>query len=103
MRQCQYGRLVRANGLGPSTIEELAGCPLAIAYGVGLRARVGFLILKFDIAHQLDLGQRPGWYNNENFTNVPQGLESEFPGTRSYRLKNALDDTQFFFTIGADF
>lgn len=101
--QFQNGRLVRANGLGPSTMEEIAGGPLAIAYGVGLRARVGFLILKFDIAHQLDLGQRPGWYNNENLTNVPQGLESEFPGTRSYRLKNALDDTQFFFTIGADF
>ena len=97
------GRLVRNNGLGPGTMEELAGGPLAVAYGIGMRARVGFLILKFDIARQFDLGRRPSWYNNENLSNVPRGLESEFPGTRSYRLRNALNDTQFFFTIGADF
>jgi len=99
----QEGRLVRPDGLGPGTIEEIAGGPVAVAYGIGMRARVGFLILKFDIAHQLDLGKRPGWYNNENLPNVPKGLESEFPGTRSHRLRSALDDTQFFFTIGADF
>ena len=97
------GRLDRGNGLGPGTIEEIAGGPVAVAYGIGMRARIGFLILKFDVAHQLDLGRRPGWFNNENLPNVPRGLESEFPGTRSYRLRNALDDTQFFFTIGADF
>ena len=97
------GRLVRNNGLGPGTMEELAGGPLAVAYGIGMRARVGFLILKFDIARQFDLGKRPSWYNNEGLPNVPRGLESEFPGTRSYRLRNALNDTQFFFTIGADF
>ena len=97
------GRLVRENGLGPGTMEELAGGPLAVAYGIGMRSRVGFLILKFDIARQFDLGRRPSWYNNENLSNVPPGLESEFPGTRSYRLRNALNDTQFFFTIGADF
>ena len=97
------GRLVRENGLGPGTMEELAGGPLAVAYGIGMRARVGFLILKFDIARQIDLGKRPSWYNNESLSNVPPGLESEFPGTRSYRLRNALNDTQFFFTIGADF
>ncbi len=97
------GRLDRGNGLGPSTMEEIAGGPVAVAYGIGMRARLGFLILKFDIAHQLDLGRKPDWYNNENLPNVPKGLESEFPGTRSYRLRNALDDTQFFFTIGADF
>ena len=74
-----------------------------MAYGIGMRSRVGFLILKFDIARQFDLGRRPAWYNNENLANVPRGLESEFPGTRSYRLRNALNDTQFFFTIGADF
>ena len=97
------GSLVRPGGLGPGTMEEIAGGPVAVAYGIGMRARLGFLILKFDIAHQLDLGRRPDWYNNENLPNVPEGLESEFPGTRSYRLRNALDDTQFFFTIGADF
>lgn len=97
------GRLVRGNGLGPATIEEIAGGRIAVAYGIGMRARVAFLILKFDIAHQLDLGKRPGWFDNENLPNVPNGLESEFPGTRSYRLKNALNETQFFFTIGADF
>lgn len=97
------GRLVRDNGLGPGTMEELAGGPLAVAYGIGMRSRIGFLILKFDIARQFDLGKRPAWYNNENLSNVPRGLESEFPGTRSYRLRNALNDTQFFFTIGADF
>lgn len=97
------GRLVRSNGLGPGTMEELAGGPVAVAYGIGARARVGFLILKFDIARQFDLGKRPSWYNAENLPNVPRGLESEFPGTRSYRLRNALNDTQFFFTIGADF
>ena len=97
------GGLVRNNGLGPRTMEELAGGPLAVAYGIGMRSRVGFLILKFDIARQFDLGRRPAWYNNENLENVPRGLESEFPGTRSYRLRHALNDTQFFFTIGADF
>ncbi len=97
------GSLVRPGGLGPGTMEEIAGGPVAVAYGIGMRARLGFLILKFDIAHQLDLGRRPDWYNKENLPNVPEGLESEFPGTRSYRLRNALDDTQFFFTIGADF
>lgn len=97
------GNLVRNNGLGPRTMEELSGGRLAVAYGIGMRSRVGFLILKFDIARQFDLGKRPAWYNNENLDNVPRGLESEFPGTRSYRLRSALDDTQFFFTIGADF
>jgi len=97
------GGLVRDNGLGPRTMEELSGGPLAVAYGIGMRSRVGFLILKFDIARQFDLGRRPAWYNNENLSNVPRGLESEFPGTRSYRLRHALNDTQFFFTIGADF
>ena len=97
------GSLVRSNGLGPGTMEEIAGGPVAVAYGIGMRARLGFLILKFDIAHQLDLGRRPSWFNNEGLPNVPAGLESEFPGTRSHRLKSALDDTQFFFTIGADF
>lgn len=97
------GSLVRNDGLGPRTIEELSGGPLAVAYGIGMRSRVGFLILKFDIARQFDLGRRPAWYNNENLDNVPRGLESEFPGTRSYRLRHALNDTQFFFTIGADF
>lgn len=97
------GSLVRDEGLGPRTMEELSGGPLAVAYGIGMRSRVGFLILKFDIARQFDLGKRPSWYNNENLANVPRGLESEFPGTRSYRLRHALNDTQFFFTIGADF
>ena len=97
------GSLMRDNGLGPGRMEELSGGPVAVAYGIGARARVGFLILKFDIARQFDLGKRPSWYNNENLPTVPGGLESEFPGTRSYRLRNALNDTQFFFTIGADF
>ena len=97
------GSLMRDNGLGPGMMEELSGGPVAVAYGIGARARVGFLILKFDIARQFDLGKRPSWYNNENLPTVPRGLESEFPGTRSYRLRNALNDTQFFFTIGADF
>ena len=97
------GRLMRANGLGPGRMEELSGSPIAVAYGIGARARLGFLILKFDVARQFDLDRRPSWYNNENLPNVPRGLESEFPGTRSYRLRNALNDTQFFFTIGADF
>ncbi|MDD9949078.1 MAG: DPP IV N-terminal domain-containing protein, partial [candidate division Zixibacteria bacterium] len=97
------GDLVRDNGLGPRTMEELSGGPLAVAYGIGMRSRVGFLILKFDIARQFDMGKRPAWYNNENLANVPRGLESEFPGTRSYQLRHALNDTQFFFTIGADF
>ena len=97
------GSLVRNNGLGPRTMEELSGGPIAVGYGIGMRSRIGFLILKFDIARQFDLGRRPAWYNNENLDNVPRGLESEFPGTRSYRLRSALDDTQFFFTIGADF
>ena len=97
------GRLVRSNGLGPGTMEEMAGGQIAVAYGIGARARVGFLILKLDIARQFDLGRRPSWYNNEGLPNVPRGLESEFPGTRSYRLRHALNDTQFFFTIGADF
>ena len=68
------GRLVRGNGLGPATIEEIAGGRIAVAYGIGMRARVAFLILKFDIAHQLDLGKRPGWFDNENLPNVPLSL-----------------------------
>ncbi|HCQ05184.1 MAG TPA: hypothetical protein DIT99_33015, partial [Candidatus Latescibacteria bacterium] len=47
-------QLVRGNGFGPSTIEEIAGGPVAVAYGLGIRARAGFLVLKFDIAHQID-------------------------------------------------
>ncbi len=97
-------QLVRPNGLiGPSTIEEVAGGSVAMAYGLGIRSRLGFLILKFDIAKQIDLGNRPGWFNNENISGVPTGLESEFAGTRSYRLRESLDETKFFFTIGADF
>lgn len=96
-------QLVRSNGFGPSTIEEIAGGPVAIAYGLGIRARAGFLVLKFDIAHQIDTDERPSWYNNEGLANIPAGIESEFPGTRSYRLREALEDTKFFFTIGADF
>jgi Tol biopolymer transport system component len=97
-------QLVRPNGLvGPSTIEEVAGGPVAMAYGFGIRSRLGFLVLKFDIANQIDLGTRPSWYNNENIVGIPTGIESEFPGTRSYRLREALDETRFFFTIGADF
>lgn len=100
-------KLVRSNGFGqtfgPSTIEEVAGGPVAAAYGFGIRSRLGFLVLKFDIAHQIDMGIRPGWYNNEHIVGLPNGLESEFPGTRSYRLRESLDDTKFFFTIGADF
>lgn len=96
-------QLVRGNGFGPASIEEIAGGPVAIAYGLGIRARAGFLVLKFDIAHQIDTGARPAWFNNENLPNIPGGIESEFPGTRSYRLREALDDTKFFFTIGADF
>jgi Tol biopolymer transport system component len=97
------GRLVRGNGLGPSTIEEVAGGPVAVAYGLGIRSRLGFLVFKFDIAHQIDLGIRPNWYNNEGIPGIPSGIESEFPGTRSYRLRESLNDTKFFFTIGADF
>lgn len=96
-------QLVRGNGFGPSSIEEIAGGPVAVAYGLGIRARAGFLVLKFDIAHQIDTGERPSWYNNEGLPNIPAGIESEFPGTRSYRLREALNDTKFFFTIGADF
>lgn len=97
-------QLVRPNGLiGPSTMEEVAGGQVAMAYGLGIRSRLGFLVLKFDIAKQIDLGNRPGWFNNENITGIPTGIESEFPGTRSYRLREALDETKFFFTIGADF
>ena len=97
------GKLVRGNGLGPGTIEEVAGGRVAAAYGFGVSSRVGFLVLKFDIAHQIDLGVRPNWYNNEGLAGIPTGIESEFPGTRSYRLRESLNDTKFFFTIGADF
>ena len=74
-----------------------------MAYGFGARTRLGFIVLKFDIARQIDLGIRPSWYNNENIGTIPNDLDSEFPGTRSYRLREALNDTRFFFTIGADF
>lgn len=97
------GRLVRGNGLGPGTIEEVSGGPVGASYGFGISSRLGFLVLKFDIARQIDLGMRPAWYNNEGLPGIPGGIESEFPGTRSFRLRQALNDNKFFFTIGADF
>lgn len=97
--------VVGANGLlqGTSTIQDVAGGPVAVAYGFGARTRLSFLVFKFDIAHQIDLGIRPSWFNNEGIPGIQPGLEAEFLGTRSYRLQRSLDDTKFFFTIGADF
>ncbi|MBI4551585.1 MAG: PD40 domain-containing protein [Candidatus Latescibacteria bacterium] len=89
--------------VGTSTIEEVAGGPVAVAYGFGARSRLSFLVFKFDVAHQIDLGIRPAWFNNENIPGIPNGIEEEFYGTRSYRLRHELNDTKFFFTIGADF
>lgn len=97
------GRLVDGQLVGTSTMEEVSGGPVAAAWGFGARSRFGFLVFKFDIARQIDMGWRPDWYNNENITGIPNGTESEFRGTRSYRLRKSLDDTKFFFTIGADF
>lgn len=88
---------------GTSTMEEVSGGPVAAAYGFGARSRFGFLIFKFDVARQIDLGMRPSWYNREHIPGIPVGMEDDFAGTRSYRLRKALNHTRLFFTIGTEF